>query len=660
MRTAPEPLGPGTPWDKLPRNERSRLLPDLNRVLLAHADVREAFPRICRRLHRVLAHQHAELVLYEPDSTQLRLYAQHSPAGGALPENLTLPLDKTPYGEAYRSRRPVVVDDLRSPQFACPATQELLKYGRRSGCWVPLQTANSVLGTLAISAGHPGAYRPDDGYLLNEIAGQISLALANQLGLQQLSQLQQRLDDQIHDWNRSFRDTAATAACGVVQWSPGGVVSDANETFLRMVGRTRDDIRRGLNCADLTPTGEYRGLRLHAEQEFRDHGSFEPYQQEYCRPDGTRVPVLVSTGLLNQIRPPWLALVVELGEKHIVPELITDPIPNLIKDPIEDMGRLPSPSFPNWVKNSELIAAKSPVMLKVLRDIEQVAPTATAILLLGETGTGKEVLAHAIRDRSPRHNMAFIKVNCSAIPAGLLESELFGHEKGAFTGAHARKVGRLELAHRGTLFLDEVGDIPLELQPKLLRVLQEHEFERVGGTQTIKVDIRLIASTNRNLPEMVEAGEFRRDLFYRLSVFPVSVPSLRERPESIAILANSFSEKFSRRMHRPLLAIPAPTMAALQRWQWPGNIRELENLIERCVILSPGPELRLSPEELHSPPLSVMAVGQTLLDMERNHITRILHSTNGVVGGKHGAAHILGMKRTTLQHKMRQLNIHRH
>src|SRR5882724_5248616 len=210
MHMPPEPHSPGTPWDKLPHNERSRLLPDLNRVLLAHSDIREAFPRICRRLHRVLAHQHAELALYEQDSAQLRLYAQHSPSGGSLPESLTLPLDKTPYGEAYRSRRPVVVDDLRSPQFACPATQELLKHGRRSGCWVPLQTANSVLGTLAISAGRPGVYRPDDAYLLNEIAGQISLALANQLGLEQVQQLEQRLDDQIHDWNCSFRDIAAT------------------------------------------------------------------------------------------------------------------------------------------------------------------------------------------------------------------------------------------------------------------------------------------------------------------------------------------------------------------------------------------------------------------------------------------------------------------
>jgi formate hydrogenlyase transcriptional activator len=260
---------------------------------------------------------------------------------------------------------------------------------------------------------------------------------------------------------------------------------------------------------------------------------------------------------------------------------------------------------------------------------------------------------------SRRRHRPFIKVNCAAIPAGLLESELFGYEKGAFTGAHCRKIGRLELAHHGTLFLDEVGDIPLELQPKLLRVFQEQEFERLGGTQTIKVDIRLITATNRNLAEMVLASQFRRDLFYRLSVFPVRVPPLRERPESIPALAHLFVRKFSRRMNRPPLAISAGTMGILERWQWPGNIRELENLIERGVILSPGPELRVNLEDLQAPPSAPLAGVHTLRDIEREYIARILHDTNGVVGGVHGAASILGVKRTTLQYKMKKLEIPR-
>ncbi len=642
MPTSPlESHQPRGPRDTSHLNERSRLLPDLNRVLLTHSDIREIFPSICRRLHRVLAHQHAELTLYEPESAQFRVYAQHSPSGGSLPENLPLPLTKTPYGEVYRLRRPILVDDLRAPQFACETTRELLKTGRRSGCWAPLQTADTVLGAFSISAGRPGAYRADDAYLLNEVAGQISLALANQLGLQQLQVLRQQLDDQIHDWNRSFRDIAATAACGVVQWGAGGVVSDANDVFLHMVGRTREEIRGGLNCSELTPEGEYLGLRAHAEEEFCDHGSFEPFQQEYQRPDGTRVTVLISTGLLNQKRPPWLALVVDLGAGRGRARL--------------SLG-VPAPLPP---QGNEILAANSPTMRQILREIGQAAPTDISVLLLGETGTGKEVIAHAICEMSRRRHNPFVKVNCAAIPAGLLESELFGYEKGAFTGAQCRKIGRIELAHHGTLFLDEIGDIPLELQPKLLRVLQEQEFERLGGTQTIKVDVRLITATNRNLAEMVLASQFRRDLFYRLSVFPVRVPPLRERPESIPALAQYFVRKFSRRMNRPTLTIPAGTMGILERWQWPGNIRELENLIERGVILSPGPELRVNLEELHDPPPVPLTGLHTLRDIEREHIARVLHDTNGVVGGEHGAASILGVKRTTLQYKMKKLEIPR-
>ena len=632
---------PGFNRDHFRQDKFSRLLPDLNRLLLAHTDIREAFPRICRRLHRALAHQHAAIALYEPESASFRLYIEHSPSGAALPASLRIPLENTPYGEVYRMRRPVLVDDLRSPQFACKATGVLLQHGRRSGCWAPLQTADNVLGVLSVSAGRPGAYRPDDAYLLNEVARQISLALANQLRLQQLQELRQQLDEQIHDWNRSFRDIAATAACGVVQWGAGGVVSDANDVFLRMVGRTREDIRGGLNCSDLTPEGEYIGLRIHAEEEFCDHGSFEPFQQEYQRPDGTRVAVLVSVGLLNQKRPPWLALVVDLGAGRV------------------RAGLSPSAPSPAPFQDNEMLAADSPSMRQILREIEQVAPTDTSVLLLGETGTGKEVVAHAICEMSGRRHFPFVKVNCAAIPPGLLESELFGYEKGAFTGAHCQKIGRVELAHHGTLFLDEVGDIPLELQPKLLRVLQEQEFERLGGTQTIKVDIRVITATNRNLAEMVLASQFRRDLFYRLSVFPVRVPPLRERPESIPTLAHYFVRKFSRRLNRPPLSIPTGTMGMLERWQWPGNIRELENLIERGVILSPGHELHVNLEELHTPLPVPLAHLHTLREIEREHIARILHDTNGVVGGIHGAASILGVKRTTLQYKMKKLEIPR-
>ncbi|HMD49110.1 MAG TPA: sigma 54-interacting transcriptional regulator, partial [Bryobacteraceae bacterium] len=283
-------------------------------------------------------------------------------------------------------------------------------------------------------------------------------------------------------------------------------------------------------------------------------------------------------------------------------------------------------------------------------------------LILGETGTGKELIARAIHELSARREHTFVKLNCAAIPTGLLESELFGHERGAFTGAIAQKVGRFELAHHGTLFLDEVGDIPLELQPKLLRALQEHEFERLGGTRTIKVDVRLVAATNRDLAQMIGERQFRTDLYYRLSVFPVSIPPLRERADDVPELVRYFTQKYARRMNKPVETISQQTMDALMRYSWPGNVRELENLIERAVILSRGTTLEIPRSELRpgkEPPGADSSTPVTLEDAEREHIRRILEQARWVVGGPHGAAAKLGMKRTTLQSKMKKLGIAR-
>jgi formate hydrogenlyase transcriptional activator len=309
----------------------------------------------------------------------------------------------------------------------------------------------------------------------------------------------------------------------------------------------------------------------------------------------------------------------------------------------------------------EEIIGESAGLKRVLKQVESVGPTNATVLILGETGTGKELVARAIHDLSPRRDRTFVKLNCAAIPTGLLESELFGHEKGAFTGAISQKVGRLELAHQGTLFLDEVGDIPLELQPKLLRALQEKEFERLGSTRTIPVDVRLLAATNRDLARMVADRQFRSDLYYRLRVFPITVPPLRERAEDIPVLVRYFAQKHAERMNRRIEIIPSEAMDALIRWRWPGNVRELENIIERAVILSPGPVLRIPLAEL------ALAEGEngggngsgTLEDAEREHIIRILRETRGIIGGPNGAAARLGLKRTTLNSKMRKLGITR-
>jgi formate hydrogenlyase transcriptional activator len=305
------------------------------------------------------------------------------------------------------------------------------------------------------------------------------------------------------------------------------------------------------------------------------------------------------------------------------------------------------------------IVGRSNALRTVLHEIKTVAPTGSTVLIYGETGTGKELIARAIHELSPRRTSAFVKLNCAAIPTGLLESELFGHEKGAFTGAIAQRVGRFEVANHGTAFLDEIGEIPLELQPKLLRVLQEREFERLGSTRTLHTDARLIAATNRNLAAMVEQQKFRSDLFYRLNVFPVRVPPLRERREDIPFLVLHFVRQFAGRMKRSYEGVFTETMRALCEYDWPGNIRELQNLIERAVILSPGPVLRVPVRDLHRSTMTVPNSGQhqTLEEAERAHILRTLKETRWVLGGPNGAAARLAINRSTLQFRMKKLGI---
>jgi formate hydrogenlyase transcriptional activator len=315
----------------------------------------------------------------------------------------------------------------------------------------------------------------------------------------------------------------------------------------------------------------------------------------------------------------------------------------------------------SYERRFEQIIGNSSALEAVLEQVERVAPTNSTVIIQGETGTGKELIAHAIHNLSSRCGRPFVRLNCAAIPLDLLESELFGHEKGAFTGAIAQKIGRFELADKGTLFLDEIGDIPPALQPKLLRVLQEQEFERLGSTRTHQVDVRLVAATNRDLTEMVNHGQFRTDLYYRLNVFPVQLPPLRERREDIPALVSHFVERFGRRMGREIDTIPPETMSALSSYQWPGNIRELQNLIERAVILSNDGVL---PNPLPAPgtrgiAMASAAPGTTLKDSERTLILRTLEEVRWVIGGPKGAAAKLGLKRTTLIHKMQKLEISR-
>ena len=321
------------------------------------------------------------------------------------------------------------------------------------------------------------------------------------------------------------------------------------------------------------------------------------------------------------------------------------------------IGSNPGSSRRDTATACAAIIGESPALLSALRQLEQVAPTGATVLVRGETGTGKELVARAVHALSDRRDRPFVKLNCAAIPGGLLESELFGHERGAFTGAVAQRSGRFELAHRGTLFLDEAGDIPLELQSKLLRVLQEQEFERLGSARTLRVDVRLVAATNRNLEEMVAAGTFRADLYYRLNVFPITLPPLRERAEDIALLVEALVRRCAARLDKRIDLVPAAAMRTLAQHDWAGNVRELENTIERAVILTSGPVLQLPVIELRPRGAARASASGTLEEIEREAILSALRRTRWIVGGPRGAAALLGLKRTTLQARMQKHGI---
>ena len=496
----------------------SRLLLDVNNAVVAKLDLRELFTAITACLHRVMQFAYVSLSLYDRESNQLRIHALDFPEGrGFLHEDIRLPLESTPSGMAFTSRKPVLLRSIDPERFPEEVARLLIAEGIRSTCSIPMISHGQALGALSVGSLREASFAEEDASLLTQVANQIAIAVENALAYRQIAELKNKLAEE--------------------------------KRFLE-----------------------------------------EEIKTEY---------------------------------------------------------------------NFEEIVGQSAALKRVLKQAETVAPTDSTVLILGETGTGKELIARAIHNLSGRRERTFVKINCAAIPTGLLESELFGHERGAFTGAIAQKIGRFELADRGTLFLDEIGDIPLELQSKLLRVLQEQEFERLGSIKTIRVNVRLIAATNADLDQMVAEKRFRSDLYYRLNVFPVLMPLLRERPEDIPLLVRYFAQKYSRLMKKEVRTIPAEVMNALARYHWPGNIRELENLIERAVILSPGPELRVPLAELKPVAVASSNGATTLEDAEREHILRVLHETNWVVGGPTGAAARLGMKRTTLQSKMKNLGIGR-
>jgi formate hydrogenlyase transcriptional activator len=473
-------------------------------------------------------------------------------------------------------------------------------------------------------------------------ANVITMALKNDQGeLQGFARVVRDFSER-HERDEKLRRSRARIRPLPAESTIAGIVSgefdripEANDAFLDLVGYSREDLQAGrLRWPDLTPP-EYLAMDELAHEEGLQFGACTPFEKELIRKDGTRVPVMVATAVLKLSPFRWITFVQDLrdrGRQENVEEEVLE-----------------------VQHNFEEIIGSSTAMKRVLGQVEVVAPTAATVLILGETGTGKELIARAIHRMSPRRNLPFVTLNCAAIPTGLLESELFGYERGAFTGALSQKIGRFELAHRGTLFLDEVGDIPLDLQPKLLRALQEKAFERLGGTKTIPIDVRLVAATNRNLTQMMGDKLFRSDLYYRLKVFPIITPPLRDHPEDIPALARHFTKKYAAKMDRVIEKIPSDTMRALVSWPWPGNVRELENFIERSVILSRGPNLRAPLGEFLAAAAEATG-GSTLEEVERDYILRVFRETSGVVST---AASRLGVPRTTLNAMMKKLGITR-
>jgi len=578
-------------------------------------------------------------------------------------------------------------DDAVSPNDRTPP--DLAAHGLQSACAVPLTAPQRTLGTLEIASRRAHAYSQDDARLLVAIAEEIAVSLDNALSHEQLREGHDRLALLLELTNslvsnldlRGVLKTVMRSARRVMR-SDSAVVAlpDADGGHLRAYALDCPGSRDVLEgdepvygeitiSAHVFRTGKpWVGRAADAlESGFELNPQFDRGFTVGCiLPLLSRDRILGTLGLRRRDDNAYTDD--EVGFLLQVANQIAIAVDNALaygeirslKDKLAE-ERVYLRDEVRTERNFEEVVGKSTVLRRVLRNAETVAPTDSTVLIYGETGTGKELIARAIHNLSPRRSKAFVKLNCAAIPTGLLESELFGHEKGAFTGAIAQRIGRFELADGGTIFLDEVGEIPVDLQTKLLRVLQEREFERLGSGRTLRTDARLIAATNRDLAALVEEKRFRADLFYRLNVFPVHMPPLHERPEDIPLLVRHFVEHYARRMKRAVETIPSETMEVLTRYRWPGNVRELQNLMERAVILSPGPVLHVPLADL-----DVRATGgrprgsaQTLEEAERAHIVATLTDTNWVVAGARGAAARLGMNRSTLQFRMKKLGIMR-
>jgi formate hydrogenlyase transcriptional activator len=650
---------------------------------------------LARQLREVVNFHHLGVGIYDEKAHEVRIKIfGGSCASLQVPE---LPAEDTLTWWVYQHQEPLIISSLDA-ETRFPAVAELLKnLGTRSVCALPLTTVNRRLGALAVGSVETDAYSREEVGFLSLVANQVALAVDDALNFKASESAQAELRRKQAELQRE-RDQLQL----LLEVTNSTVSNLELRDLLRAISAS---IRQGMHCAAVAvflPDSERCQLRLHA-LDFPEARGFSKEDSLY--------PVEGSApGRVFKTGKPFVGTKADLMSEREGPETRAEGIESVCALPLISRNRtLGVLGLGSRVENSfssedvdflvraagqvaiaienalayreitdlkdklaqeklyleeeirsevdvEGIVGQSSALRQVLQLVETVAPSDSTVLLLGETGTGKELIARAIHDRSRRKDRTLVKLNCAAIPTGLLESELFGHERGAFTGAVTQKIGRLELADQGTLFLDEVGDIPLELQPKLLRALQEREFERLGSTRTQKVDIRLVAATHRNLQRMVKENQFRSDLYYRLNVVPIRIPPLRERPEDIPLLVRYFTEKYARRMQKKIETIPAASMRKLALWHWPGNVRELENLVERAVVLSRTDRLAISVPELTDGGMSGAPANIDEFD-EQDRILRILKETKGQVGGADGAAARMGLKRTTLISRMKRLGI---
>ena len=668
-----------------------RAVVELSRSIAGRTDLRSLLSGVAESLRPIVRFDHLGLILHDPIGDAMQGYILNEP-GNPVITSLRMPVDKDPAGWVWLNQQPLVISSFQSetrwPEFITRSHE----FGITTMVLVPLTSGDNRLGAFGFSSVAPYEPSAEELAYLERVATEFAVAVESFLAKQKAVRERDRL--------RTLFDITNAL---ISKLSPDELFPAISEQLANVVGH--DHAVLTLRNEETSILDVYALHSTDSQLLESIKGPFNPVGMPAEQVLTTGKPVVAYAADVDRYPNPNFRRFVELGLKSIcsVPLISRDRIRGTLalsrmsnRDPwtpddIEFLAQVAnqiviavenSLSYRELTQIKERLATEklyledeirvennigtmvggAPAFQSVLKGIQIVAPTDSTVLILGETGTGKELVARAIHELSGRTRGSFIKVNCAAIPSSLLESELFGHEKGSFTGAVAQKIGRFELAHQGTLFLDEIGEMPLELQPKLLRAIQDQEFERVGGNRTIRTDARLVAATNRDLKAMVDENEFRADLYYRLHVFPLNVPPLRERREDIPLLTRYFVQKHAQRMGRNIETIPTSALDALTRYDWPGNIRELQNVLERSVILTNGSTLHVAmPEfmEAAAPSSARSRSSEASQASERERIIKALEEAKGQVGGPDGAAARLGLKRTTLQNRMQKYKIAR-